>query len=108
MSSKTISDAGENTPRCEIPCVAGIQQSNINPDHKMSKKYRDGQCYLYGDGALDPKLVSSRIYPVENGIIRDWETMGDIFEYGFQTLLDSNQNKVSTNTFSFLNFTLLH
>ena len=78
--------------------MTGIQNSNSNSDHNKSKKYRNGQNYLFGEEALDPKLVSSRIYPMENGIIRDWQTMGDIFEYGFQALLDSNQNETSFHT----------
>lgn len=36
---------------------------------------------------------------MENGVIRNWQTMGGIFEYGFQTLLDSNQNEVNVDTF---------
>jgi actin-related protein 2 len=91
------SDAGENSPRCVIPTIAGIREDS---DHNDSLKNndancKDGQHFLFGNEALDPKLASSRIYPMENGIVRDWETMGHILEYGFHEVTKNCQEEDS-------------
>lgn len=87
--------------------MASIQEGttdshqSVKIDTNMNKhqtKYKDDHRLLFGNKALDPKYTSSRIYPMEHGIIRDCETMGHLIDYGFHNLFhndDTDNDKIT-------------
>lgn len=72
-----------------MPTVVGV--ANKKRQDGMIKS--DENHFLYGASALDPKLVSSRYYPMESGIVRDWQVMEDVLNFGLGALHDSSYNK---------------
>lgn len=42
--------------------------------------------FILGDEALNNERVASRIYPISNGVIRDWDAVYDILDFGFHKL----------------------
>ena len=84
LLSYSYKDAGETSPSCIVPTVAGVQKVSSSTV---------GDQLVFGDVALDPKQISARLYPMENGVVRDWETMDQIIAYGFHSLFTNNNYK---------------
>lgn len=70
-----------------VPSVVGIAKEDKKTELRPTK-CRDGQYFVVGDEARDHKKILQRHYPIDNGIVRDWQTMGDVLEHGFQCLFD--------------------
>jgi actin-related protein 2 len=80
-------DAGDDSPKLTLPTVVASQNNHRE----------NGQCFLFGREAMDPSLVSSRTYPMDHGIVRDWRSMGDILEHGMDSLLNQSDENAEHN-----------
>eukprot|EP00741_Cyanophora_paradoxa_P024464 tig00022075_g23621.t1 len=71
--------AGENFPRAVFPCMVGrpVMRFEEKIDGKQIKDIN------VGDECSDLRHALEISYPVENGIIRNWEDMLYVFDYTF-------------------------
>lgn len=74
--------AGESTPFVEFPSIIGI------PKFKKSMKHsNDVNTSKYvGLNAYDRKGILKLKYPIEHGIVTDWDSMEQIWTYTFEQL----------------------
>ena len=74
---------GEDAPRCVFPCIAGVpKERTVLPD--------TGKNLYICNEAQEKRGILHLHYPIEYGIITQWEYMEKIWEYTFQ-----NELKVS-------------
>eukprot|EP01084_Bolivina_argentea_P085648 154816_1 len=68
--------AGDDAPRAEFPSIVG------RPRTDMQKEIGLKDCYV-GDEALEKRGILSLKYPVEHGIICNWDDMENIWHHIF-------------------------
>lgn len=73
--------AGEAQPCVEFPSIIGT------PKYKKSIKLnKDGKSSFVGSEAFDKRGVLKLSYPIEHGIVTDWESMEQIWSHTFDQL----------------------
>lgn len=73
--------SGEAQPCVEFPSIIGT------PKYKKSLKHmKDGKMLFVGSDAYDKKGVLKLSYPIEHGIVTDWENMEQIWSHTFDKL----------------------
>lgn len=82
--------AGESQPYVEFPSIIGT------PKYKKSLKHlKDGKSFYVGSDAYDKRGVLKLSYPIEHGIVTNWEDMEYIWSHTFDQLrVDPNDRNV--------------
>lgn len=83
-----IGRAGSNFPDYTFPSMVGrpilrSEESNLNTDIEL----KDIMC---GSEAADARSLLQINYPMENGIIKDWEDMQHLWDYSFYEKMKCN------------------
>ena len=81
--------AGEDVPSLKIPAVVGRPKTRSHAGFDTKSEY-------IGDEALSKKSAVSLNYPIECGVITNWDDMEMIWEHCFANVLkvDSSDMKV--------------
>lgn len=69
--------AGEEAPSCIFPAVTG------RPKHGTIMAGTDNKEFFVGEEAMAKKGVLSITYPIEHGIVRDWNDMEKVWHHTF-------------------------
>ena len=69
--------AGEDAPRAIFPSIVG------RPKNRVTMHGIDGQDEYIGDEAQKKRGVLKIEYPVEHGVIKDWDDMEKIWNHTF-------------------------
>ncbi|MFX0093053.1 MAG: rod shape-determining protein [Candidatus Hodarchaeota archaeon] len=75
--------AGEDLPRSIFPTLIGYPRF----DHIMTDVEYYVREYYIGEEAMNIRGVLKLIYPIEHGVVTDWEAMGKIWTYTFHNEL---------------------
>ena len=81
--------AGEDQPRSVIPTLIGYpkyQSIMSDVDHYVRE-------YYVGEEAMNLRGVLKLIYPIEHGIVKDWDAMEKIWHYTFHNDLRVNPSE---------------
>lgn len=75
--------AGEDTPRCVFPSIVG------RPKYKKTMKHNpdDRDQVFVGDDAQMKRGILKLRYPIEHGIVTDWDDMMKVWEHTFYNQL---------------------
>jgi actin len=76
--------AGDNAPRVLFPSIIGRPR---NGNSMIGIEQKD---VYYGDEAQARRGILSLSYPIEHGIVRDWEAMERLWEHTFNKELRVN------------------
>ncbi|KAH9791859.1 actin-related protein 2 [Citrus sinensis] len=71
--------AGENFPNSVFPCVVGRPMLRYE-ESLMEQELKDT---IVGAAALDLRHQLDVSYPVNNGIVQNWEDMGQVWDHAF-------------------------
>lgn len=79
LGSNTIKAgfAGESAPRCSFPSVVGRPK---NPGIMFGAEHKD---YYVGSLAMEKRGVLKLNYPIEHGVIEDWDDLEKLLEHCF-------------------------
>lgn len=69
--------AGEEAPRCVFPALVG------KPKHESVMSGSEKGSIFMGDEAMAMRGVLTLSYPIEHGIVRDWDEMEQIWHHTF-------------------------
>jgi len=72
--------AGDNFPEYVIPSMVGRPMMRYEEDFKMETVLKD---IMVGDECSSHRSMLEVNYPVENGIVRNWEDMNHLWAYTF-------------------------
>jgi actin-related protein len=76
--------AGESTPNVEFPSIIGIPKFKKSINH-CSKNNSSTSKYI-GSDAYKNKGILKLKYPIEHGIVTDWDNMEQIWNHTFEQL----------------------
>jgi actin, other eukaryote len=82
--------SGEDAPCCVFPAIIG--RPKYKKTMKMGKTTSDNMIYV-GTDAQNKRGVLKLNYPIEHGIVTDWDGMEKLWEYTF-----NNQLRVESNS----------
>ena len=70
----------QDTPSCVFPSIVGKPKTSISSAIVTKDKY-------FGEDAITNRFILSLRYPIERGIVTDWDSMKSIWQYMFSDLL---------------------
>lgn len=73
--------AGEECPRSVFPAIVGY------PKHDSAMTGVNQSSFYLGEEAMAKKGVLNIKYPIEHGIVKDWDDMQRVWEYTFTNML---------------------
>mmetsp|Transcript_67144 Transcript_67144/g.148774 ORF Transcript_67144/g.148774 Transcript_67144/m.148774 type:complete len:383 (-) Transcript_67144:77-1225(-) len=76
--------SGEEAPRCVFPALVG------RPKHGTMMPGSEQKDYFMGEEAISKKGVLSLSYPLEHGIVKDWNDMEKVWHHTFYDALRVN------------------
>jgi len=83
--------AGESFPETIIPTLVGIPDNGMVGSFalytKQNPDFTHNHEYFYGIDALTKRQQLSLTYPIEGGVVRDWDAMGGLWNHAFQDIL---------------------
>ena len=74
--------SGEDAPRAILPSVTGVLQ---DPEGHLKKGLEVKDCYV-GSEAQNQRELMDLVYPIQRGMITDWDSMLKIWEFVFNEL----------------------
>ncbi len=82
--------SGEDAPRAVFPCIVGRPK---NPGIMVGSEQKD---YFVGSQANEKRGICTLKYPIEHGMVENWDDMEKIWEHTFNTelRLNSEEHKV--------------
>ncbi len=85
--------AGENFPRSIFPSMIGRPILRAEEVLEMGIQLKDIMC---GDEAAEVRSALETSYPVENGIVKNWDDMEELWKYTFKEKLSiqPKENKI--------------
>ena len=73
--------AGEECPRSVFPAIVGY------PKHDSAMTGVNQSSHYLGEEAMTKKGILDIKYPIEHGIVKDWDDMQRVWEYTFTNML---------------------
>jgi len=85
--------AGDNFPQVMTPSMVGRPMMRYEEDFKADVILKD---IMVGDECAAHRSMLECSYPVENGVVRNWEDMGHLWDYIFyeRMKIDPKEHKV--------------
>ena len=81
--------AGDDTPKCIFPSIIGI------PKYKNTMGIETEQSHFIGNDAQKRRGILKLSYPIEHGIVNNWDDMEKIWEYTFKDQLRINSERLN-------------
>lgn len=82
--------SGQDLPRLEIPTVVGEHTEQVDPNmvNQNSGEMPEDKkiSHLFGNAALAEKDTHELFYPIDRGIVKNWDYMELIWTYIFDEL----------------------
>lgn len=87
--------AGDDAPRVAFSTMVGVPRTNLILGNRLAMNSTDDKNYV-GDEAQQRRGILNLTYPIEHGVVTNWDDMEKIWSHTF------NQLKVSPENFSIL------